>query len=221
MVSQYSISTPSRTTLTTVLLVCILMTTGCLGFITGDNALSIESDPVAVSNGTLSDSNYEQARNETITFNTSVSVGDQERTVNAKSHSREYSRDADLPATDMAVTRFVALSTPKAEVGGQSLNPISDQSNSQLAERLLRSYDGIRSPTHVGNRTVTSLGGERTISTYEATAQITQDVQIPVMLHVTTFSHGDDYITVLAIYPKQIDEQARIDNLLAGLEHPT
>lgn len=220
MVSRHSLTTPSRTTLTAVSLVCILMTTGCLGFILGNNALSIESEPVAVSNSTLSDTDYEQIRSDAITFNTSVSVGDQERTVNATSHVREYSRDANLPATDMAVTRFVTLSTPKAEVGGESLNPIGDRSNSQLAERLLRSYDGIESPEPVNNRTVTSLNGERTISTYKATAQITQNVQIPVMLHVTTFAHNDDYITVLAVHPKQIDEQARIDQLLAGLEHP-
>lgn len=220
MVFRHLITTPSRTTLTAVSLVCILMTTGCLGFILGDNALSIESEPVAVSNSTLSDTDYEQVRGDAITFNTSVSVGDQERTVNATSHVREYSRDANFPATDMAVTRFVTLSTPKAEVGGESLNPIGDRSNSQLAERLLGSYDGIESPEHVNNRTVTSLDGERTISTYEATAQITQNIQIPVMLHVTSFAHDDDYITVLAVHPKQIDEQARIDRLLAGLEHP-
>lgn len=211
---------PSRTTLATLLLVCVLTTTGCLGFITGDSPLSIESDDVAVSNSALSDTDYERVRNKTITFNSSFSIGDEKRTVKATSHFREYTREADLQIVDIAATRFVVLSTPKAEIAGESLNPIGDRSDSQLIKRLLRSYDGVNSIEFVGNRTVTSLGEERTVSTYEATAQITQSIEIPVTFHITTFAHGDDYITVLALHPKQIDEQARIDRLLAGLEHP-
>lgn len=220
MASRYSITIPSRTTLATLLLVSLIMTTGCLGFITGDGPLSVESEPVAVSNSTVSEANYEVVRDKTITVDASVSVADQERTVEAKSHFREYGRDFDILGSDMTAARFVALSTPKAEVAGEPLNPIGDRSNDQLVNRLLQSYDGIKSVEFVKNRSVTSLGEDRTVATYEATAQVSQDVEIPVTLHTATFAHKDDYITILALYPKQLDEQPNIDKFLEELEHP-
>jgi hypothetical protein len=202
------------------------MTTGCIGFITGDEPLSATSDDVAVSENTLSATDYELVRQKTVGINKTVTVADQERTIKATNHLRVYSRDVPLQVedvtlpADMAVTRFAVLSSPKAEIAGQSLNPIGHLSEEKLVKKFLDEYDGIDELDFAGNRTVESLGESRTVSTFTATVQITENVEIPVLLHVTTFAHEDDYITAIAIHPKQIDEQQRIDQLLNGLEHP-
>lgn len=226
MLSKYSITVPSRTTLVTLLFVGLLMTTGCLGFVTGTEPLTLESEAVAVSDSVLSATDYEPVRSKTIGIKESVSVADQTRTVKADCHLRVYAREVNLQVNgvtlpaDVAVSRFMVLSTPKAEIAGRSLNPIGEYQEDKLVQQFLREYDGIDDIQLVGNRTVQSLGEERTVSTFSATIQVTENEQISATLQVATFAHGDDYITVVAIYPSQIDEQQRIDRLLKGLEHP-
>ncbi|UPM42471.1 DUF6517 family protein [Halocatena salina] len=213
-------SIPTSKTTITLLLVCLLATSGCLDVLTGEEPYSVESEPVDVSDDALSSTEYELARNESPTFNNSVSVADQERSVEATSHMREYERNTDLAGTEVSVTRFVVLSTPKAEIGGQSMNPIGDWSNNQLIEELLGTYEGVDTPEFDGNRTASVLGEERTVSTYTATAQVVEEVSVPVTIHVASFAHEDDYITVIAVHPDDLEEQQRIDRLLEGLEHP-
>ncbi len=210
----------AKTTLTIVLFVGLLSTSGCLDVLTGEEPYSVEAEQIDVSDDALSSTGYELARNESPTFNSSVSVADQERSVEATSHMREYERSTDLVAADVTVTRFVVLSTPKAEIAGESMNPIGDRSNSQLIERLLNSYDGVDSPEFDGNYTASALGAERTVSTYTATAQVVEGVSIPVTIHAASFAHEDDYITVIAVYPTDLDERQKIDQLLEGVEHP-
>lgn len=226
MLSRYSRTTPSRTTLATLLLAGLITTTGCLGFITGESALTATSSDVAVSDSALSATDYEPVREQTLSVNETISVADQERTVKATSHLRVYSRDVPievqnvtLPA-DATVTRFAVLSTPKAEIAGQSLNPIGHLSEKELVTRFLQEDDEIGGLDFARNRTAESLGGQHTVSTFSSTIQITEHVKIPIRLHITTFPHNDDYITAIAIHPEQFDEGERIDQLLSGLEHP-
>lgn len=210
----------AKTTITILLLVCLLPMSGCLGFLTGEEPYSVESEPIDVSDDVLSTTGYELTRNESPTFNTSVSVADQERSVEATSHMREYERSTDILETDVAVTRFVVLSTPKAEIAGHTMNPIGDWSNNQLIKELVGSYTGVDSPESEGNRTAVALGEERQISTYTAAAQVADGISVSVSVHVASFAHEDDYITVIAVHPDKLEEQQRVDQLLEGLVHP-
>ncbi|RRJ30239.1 DUF6517 family protein [Halocatena pleomorpha] len=213
-------SIPRSKTTITILLVCLLATSGCLNVLTGEEPYSVESEPINVSDEALSSTGYEMTHNESPTFNSSVSIADQERSVEATSHMRGYERNTDLVATEVAITRFVALSTPKAEIGGQSMNPIGEWSNRQLIEELIGTYDGVDTPEFDSNRTASVLGKKRTVSTYTATVQVVEDVSVPVTIHVASFAHGDDYITVIAVHPDDLEERQRIDRLFTGLEHP-
>lgn len=206
--------------ITILLLVCLLSTSGCLDVLTGEEPYSVESEQIDVSDNALSTTGYELVRNESPTFNTSVSVADQERSVEASSHMREYERSTDIVGADVSVTRFVVLSTPKAEVAGESMNPIGDWSNGQLIEELLGSYEGVDSPEFEENRTASALGEERTVSSYTATAQVVEGLSVPVTIHVASFAHEDDYITVIAVHPDDLEEQQKVNQLLKELEHP-
>jgi hypothetical protein len=226
MLSRNSISVPSRTTLVTLLFVGILAMTGCLGFVTGDGPLKIASEDVAVSDSALSATDYELVRKKTIGINENVTVADQTRSVKSTTHLRVYTRDVNPQiagvtlSDDVPITRFMVLSTPKAEIAGQSLNPIGHLQEGELVQRFLQEYEDIDNIQFVGNQTIQSLGEERTISTFSATIQVAEGVEMTATLNVAAFEHGDDYITVMAIYPSQIDEQMRIKRLLKGLEHP-
>jgi hypothetical protein len=113
-------------------------------------------------------------------------------------------------------------------VGGQSVHPLSRVSTEDLARRFLSTGNG--SVSFEGNRTVASLGGQRTVSTFrfentgpsaDGDAGAGTDTAAGAtdgLVHVASFDAGNDYVIVFAAHPAVIDEQDRIDALIAGLE---
>lgn len=210
-----------RRRLIALVLVGLLVTTGCLGFITGDQAASFESEPVAVSDAARSDAGYQEVRIESTTETRTFSAAGQSRKVKVTNHVAEYGRSAQLAVlTDQQVARFTVLSTPKVQVLNRSFNPVADMSNRELAQQLQQSYDSISDVTPVGDRTVESLGAGRTVTKFEASATTVGGQQTDVYLHIATFAHGEDFIVVVAVYPQQLDgEQSRVDTLVGGIQH--
>lgn len=226
MISRQMISLPSRTTVATVLLAGLLLSAGCLGFITGSSPLSVSAKDVSVSDSALSESEYEKLRDEKVGFNTSISVADQERRVEATNHLQVYQREVKgdiVPVEiDVPLTRFMVLSTPKAEIAGQTMNPLGEKSTSEILEWISKNSDSKGSLSDFqleSNRSVQSLGEKRTVSKFSATMEV-QGVGVPVTVHTATFAHEDDFITVISVHPKALDEQQRIDRMLENLEHP-
>lgn len=226
MISRQTISIPSRTTLATVLLISLLLTAGCLSFITGSSPLEVAAEDVRVSDSALTESQYELLRDENIGFNSTVSVADQERTVRASNHLKVYQRETGgefVPIeVDVPLTRLMVLSTPKAEVAGETMNPLGQKSTSEILEWLAQNSEskGTLSDLQMeSNRSVQSLGEKRTISTFSAIMDV-QGADVPVTVHTATFAHEDDFITVLSVHPEQLDEQQRIDRIIENLEHP-
>jgi hypothetical protein len=206
-----------------VALVAVVLTSGCLGFLTGSETLEVAAEPVAVSDGAQDDTGYSEARKEPQTVNQTFEVAGESRTVNVTNHVAEYKRSPDLPAFgDQEVARFTVFSTPKVEIAGRTLNPVGELSNRDLALRLQEQYESIQDVALVENRTVTALGEERRVSKFEATATTKGGQETDVILHVANFEHGEDFLVVVAIYPQQLDgEQEHVDRLFEGIEHET
>lgn len=204
-----------------VALVAVLLTSGCLGFITGTQAKTFESKPVSVSDSARSQAGYQEVRVEAQTHERTFSAAGQSRTVKVTNHLAEYSRSAQVPVlADQEVARFTVLSTPKVTVLDRAFNPIAGKSNRQLAQRLQEKYETISDVQLVGNRTVTALGSGRSVSKFTATATTVAGKETDVVLHVASFPHGEDIIVAVAVYPKQLDgEQAKVDTLISGIQH--
>jgi hypothetical protein len=245
-----------------VVVVCVGLSAGCLGFLTGTQALEFSANETVVSDAALGETGYQEANNQTVRNVVQVGVAGQQRQVNLTSYLYMYNRSVtanDLNAsgfgpladnasaggagdggdsgenTDVPLgnasspVSFSVLAMPNARVGGQSVHPLSRISTEGLARRFLSTGNG--SVSFEGNRTVASLGDQRTVSTFrfegsanagaDDSADGTTDAgATDGLVHVASFDAGSDYVIVFAAHPAAFDEQERIDALVAGLEQP-
>jgi hypothetical protein len=199
----------------------LLLTSGCVGFLTGSESLSFESEPVAVTDAALEETGYEEQRRTEQSVERTFSVAGEERTVTATNHVAEYGKSAGTLFGDTQVARFVAFSTPKVEVAGQGpFNPVGELSNRELATRLTEQYDRVENVRRESNRTATAFGEDVTVSKFRADARLAGGQEVEVFLHVSKFEHGDDFVIAVAVHPTQLDEESNVDRLVGGLDHP-
>jgi hypothetical protein len=212
-----------RRVVLTVGLVGLLLTSGCIGFLTGSEALEFSSEPAVVTDSAQQETNYEQVRREPQTVTRNFTAADQTRQVEVTNHVAEYSRSVDLPVFgDQQVARFTVLSTPKVTIAGQGpFNPVDDLNNTELVLTLQEKYDGISNVQPESERSLTVLGNETTVSKFRADATMDTGESVEVFIHITKVEHGDDFVVAVGVYPTQVDgEQENIDTLLQNVDHP-
>ena len=213
--------------------VVLVSTVGCLGFLTGSQALEFSANETVVSDAALDETGYQEAGNQTVTNVINVTVAGQTRQANLTSYRYTYNRTVDESEVDrdglgalpengtvpVANTSdgvsFSVVATPNARVGGQSVHPLARVSPEDLVQRFLET--GNTSVRFEGNRTVASLGAERTVSTFHLEGETNAS---DAVVHVATFDAGTDFVITFAVHPGIIDEQDRADTLIAGLERP-
>ena len=213
--------------------VVLVSTVGCLGFLTGSQALEFSANETVVSDAALDETGYQEAGNQTVTNVINVTVAGQTRQANLTSYRYTYNRTVDESEVDrdglgalpengtvpVANTSdgvaFSVVATPNARVGGQSVHPLARASPEDLVQRFLQT--GNTSVRFEGNRTVASLGAERTVSTFRLEGETNAS---DAVVHVATFDAGTDFVITFAVHPGIIDEQDRVDTLIAGLEQP-
>ncbi|WP_255196596.1 DUF6517 family protein [Halorarius litoreus] len=206
-----------------VALVGLLLTSGCIGFLTGSEALQFSADPAKVTDSAQQETNYEQARSEPQTVTRNFTAAGQTRQVEVTNQLSEYSRSVNLPVFgDQQVARFTVLSTPKVEVAGQGpFNPVDDLNNTELVLTLQQKYEAIDNVQPESERTVTVYGNETTVSKFRADAMTDTGQSVEVFIHITKVEHGDDFLVAVAVYPTQVDgEQENVDVLIRNIEHP-
>lgn len=202
-----------------LLLALLLVSSGCMGFFSGP--VTFEATPADVGSGAQEETGYTLERAETMNVSREFSAAGQSKEVTAVNYLREYKRKADLgPLGERELARFVVLSTPEVKVGPKTFNPIGEMSNKQLALQLQSSYDSIENIETVSSRNVTVLGKSTEVTKFKATAKTNGGTSVDVYLHVTKVNHEEDFVVAIAVHPQQLDEQQRIDTLLAGIEHP-
>lgn len=201
----------------TLLLVGLLVTSGCLGFITGEEALTFQSGQASVSQQALSETGYEETRAEEQVVRRNFSG----RQVKVTNQVVEYKRQATLPVLGtQEFARFTVLATPKVDVAGQTFNPLAKMSNRELAQQLQEKYETIRNVEPKGNRSVTVLGESVTVSKFSAKATTVGGNQMDVYLHIAQAKTDNDFVIAIAVYPQNLEgEQAKVDTLLEGIQH--
>ena len=211
-----------RRSLAGVAVALLVLSSGCVGFLAGDEPATFESDPVEVADARQSEAGYETVRVGTNTTNQTFSVAGESRTVTVTNHVASYRRAVDLgPLEEAPFARFTVLATPQVEILGQTLNSAGTLSNRDLALQLQSQYDSIDDVRFVGNRTVEILGEPRTVSRFDATTTV-GGVEVDLALHVTKFPHGADFVVAIAVYPARLDgETDRVETMLRGIQHET
>ena len=211
-----------RRQLAAALLVVLLVSSGCIGFLTGSSALTFEADDVRVSEQALSDTGYEESRDTTQEITRTFTAAGESRNVTVTNHVAEYQRSVSLLGTSQPYARATVISSPEVEVAGQTFNPLADLSNRDLAQQLQSEYETVQNVRFEENRTVTVLGDEVTVSKFSAEATTEGGQSVDVYVHVTKTRDGDDFVVGVAVYPQALDdEQESVDTLLAGIQHET
>lgn len=195
-------------------------TTGCIGVLTGEEALSFAASPATVSEGALDDTGYALGEQRTDTITRPFAVAGQEREVEVTNHVAIYQRSLEFgPLGEQELAMFVALATPQVRVLGRTFNPVGEMSNRELLEQLQSDYESLEVGSRVGSREVAILGESTTVERFDGEATYS-GVSVPLFIHVTTVAHDDDYVIGIGIYPERLpDEESRVVRLYEGLRH--
>lgn len=214
--------TLSVRTLSSLLVAALLVTSGCLGVLTGAEPLEVEAAPVAVSSAAQADAGYEEVRREAVPLSREFSAGGESREVQVTNYLAEYSRSISIgPIGTGEFGRFVVLSTPAVEVLGRTFNPVGDMSNRDLAEEVQSQYDGLDNLQPAGERQATVLGTGTTVSTFTADGRIEGTGQsVELLIHIAKVRHEDDFVVIVAVHPSLVPGEAdRVDAMLTGIRH--
>lgn len=114
------------------------------------------------------------------------------------------------------------LSTPRATVAGQPLNPVGSWSPRRLVEEFSDGFDEYGELTgleETGTFAVTTLETETTVTAFAARGQ-RDDESVPVRVHIARIPHAGDYVVVGAVHERgDADERRRVERLFGCLEH--
>ncbi len=202
-------------------LAALLSTSGCIGFLTGEDALVFEAEPAATDATVASDAGYATDGPRERPVNRTFDVAGQSRTVRVVNQVTTYEKSLDLPIVrDVKLGVFSVISSPSVGIAGQEFNPIGDYSNDRLVEMAGSQYGGFRGIERVSSRTVTVLGSETTATKYAAKATVGGRT-VDVYVHVTKVRDGDDYVVAIGVYPQRVpDEEANVLEMMRSVEHP-
>ncbi|WP_331232818.1 DUF6517 family protein [Natronorarus salvus] len=195
----------------------LVSTAGCVGFVTGSDSLRFEADPAEPSEETLSATEYDERRIETRTITESFTVAGVTREVDARNVLAEYERALDAGPLGRARTAsFSAFSTPQVDLLWRTFNPIAELDNREVAEQVASGYDDVSIGEEVDRTTLSVLGDEVEVSTYTAEAYVGSELT-EVHLHLGTAEATEDFVVVVGIYPRLVDDSEEVYHLAESL----
>ncbi|WP_416839852.1 DUF6517 family protein [Haloferax sp. DFSO52] len=212
----------SKHALAALAFAALVLTSGCLGVLTGDESLTFESEPAATDATVASNAGYETNGTQTFEVNRTFNVAGQEPRVVASNHITTYEKKIDLGFFEAKLGVFSVISTPAVDVAGETLNPIGDYSNDQLIGLVKSQYRGLTDVEQVNSRNVQILGEQANVTKYSAKATFANDRQVDVYVHVTKVRHNEDFIVSIGVYPQQLSgEEDSILEMMRSIEHPS
>ena len=202
------------------LLAMFVITSGCVGVLTGSEPFVATASEVGVNEAALSETDFQHENTQTAWLNRTVDVAGQEREVRIRNYVSIYQIDPSI-SMDGTVTfgLFSAFSTPQVSIAGQALNPVGQMSHKQLIERVAGESGEIRDVQQSGSRTTTILGSDAEVTKFSAVA-VRQGQEVPVFIEVTRVEDGEDYVIAVGVYPQEGDDvEPQVETLFSGLEH--
>ena len=197
-----------------------LLLAGCTGTL-----VSFEASPATVPAAAFEPLGYVHGNTTAAPLTYPVGFAGLSRDVTVTSYVSGYSKTTD----DGDTSALVVLSTPNADVAGQSVNPFAHLSNRDLTTRTLATLEDVKGMSEYGEvgdlrevdaeeRTV--LGSSVDVVTYAGSA--TLDGQVTeVRFVVASVEHGDDVVTVVGIHTATFDETTNLRALMERVEHDT
>lgn len=209
-----------RTAVFPLLLALTLVTSGCLGVVTGD-PITFEASPAAVggdSGGPTHGFELVNSSDFTVTQNVSVPVLGQ-RQVRITNHVASYAK-TEGEGQNASGAGIVLVSTPQAQVLGQATNPLGRVPLKELVERVGGRAGNQSEIRQVGTNELTVLGTTTTVEKYESTTR-TKEGPVKTYVYVTRVPHDGDYIIAVGILPREFqDAESAVYAAMTDIEHP-
>ncbi|WP_435360831.1 DUF6517 family protein [Haloarchaeobius sp. DFWS5] len=216
----------ARRKLVAVVAVTVLLTSGCLGFVTGDEALEYGANQAVVADSALGPdgTGYTETAVEnrtTIVDGEEAGIGN--RTIKVHNQVAQYEKNDDF--IDEKVGIFAVVSTHQTDVVGQPMNPVKDMNNSAVLNQVLgqyeTSYGEVTDIQRDGETDVTMLEKATTVGVY--TGQTMQDGEpTEVKIYVTMVKHGEDFVIAIGGHPTKLpNEEADVLTMMENVQHST
>ncbi|ELZ34457.1 hypothetical protein C474_02086 [Halogeometricum pallidum JCM 14848] len=211
----------SKRVVAAVLAVAMLTTTtGCIGFLTGQEALSFSAEPAVVDESAASSAGYSTDGPRVLSVNRTVSAAGQEREVVAENQVTTYRKTLDLGIFEADLGVFTVVSTPAVEIAGQTMNPIGEFSNRRLVSLVQDQYQGLSDVQEVSSQTITVQGRQTQVTKYSGTATV-EGQEVDVYIHVTKYRDGEDFVVAIGVYPQRLGgEEENVLSMMRAIEHP-
>lgn len=196
-------------------------TSGCIGVLTGEEPLQREASAARVASATLEQTGYTLESTETREMEREVTVSGQTREVHAVNEIATYQRSVDLgPMGEHPFAVFGVIATPAFEIAGQVMSPVERWSNRKIANQIQEQYSDLEIGDEVDVRTVTTLGADVELATFEGTATVADNPGVDVYIHVGKVRHAEDFVLFVGVYPQRLDgEGETVRTLVRNLEH--
>lgn len=211
----------SRRSLLGGALVLVVLTSGCLGFLTGSEPLVLTAEDANVADAALSQTEFELQETRSAWVNRTVQQAGQEREIRVRNHVSVYRRPVAMDVeSGLTFGFFVVVSTPKASVAGQALNPIGQTSHEQLIGQLAGQSGDISEIEREDSRSLTVLGSDADVVRFSGIVERSGQ-EVPVYIEVARVEDGDDFVVGIGAYPQGTADQVRpgITTLFEGIEH--
>lgn len=198
----------------------VAATSGCIGFLLGEESQTFEATAATVDAAVASQTGYESLGTTEQRLSQTFEVGGEERTVELANKLTEYHRTVGVSGRgDVEAAVFATLATPKVELLGETLNPIGHLGTADLARQVQGQYDSFRVGERVAEATVQALGAPRTLGRFEGRATL-EGTGVDVSIHLSNFTHGGDVVVPLGLYPRRLSTEERaVLDLAAALAH--
>jgi hypothetical protein len=202
----------------TLLVVGVVVLAGCSGTL-----VEYAASPATLPAPALEASGYVHGNTTEVPLTYRAGMFGISRDVTARTWVSGYSKTT--AANETAI--LLLYSSPDVRVEGQSVNPLTQLSNRELASFVLDRVSDLRTAGGVANvsdlrevssRNVTVLGEPARTVSYAGTAEVDGE-RIGVVVDVTVVEHGEDVVIALGIYGDVLDETANHVRLVERMEH--
>jgi len=176
-----------------------------------------ESGQAAVTGDALETTGYEFDSEDTFVIEETVEVQDESRDVKLTNWLTAYTRS--IPEVEIDGAQFSIITSPTVSVAGKDANPLRRMDEKRLLEEVIdrAGMQGLKDIEEVGERTVSVLDTDTTITEYEA---VTEEGDIEVRLHFGNLTNDGDFLMLLGMHPELVDETENVDTMAGGIDHP-
>ncbi|MFB6303098.1 MAG: DUF6517 family protein [Haloferacaceae archaeon] len=199
-----------------LLVATMILVAGC----SAGGLTTFEADAATVSDSVVSDTNYEYVGTREQTVTRTFEVAGSEQRVTVVNKVSTYEKAVEVPGVgSRRLAAVVVLSSPSISLAGSQFNPIAEFTARELAAALADRRAGLTVDRQVGRSTVRTLGTEVTVSRF-AGRQTVGPTDVDMTVQVAKLKHEGDFVAVLAVYPRWLDDAETVRRMIRGLVHP-